>query len=581
MTVKLTRREIIAHLRNILGTAGVYPLLPSSLLASDTNKDDEHYFIFVELKGGVHYGIATDCPNPESLPENENIVMPLTLNDDGTLNQEHTLNDKQKEFINYSGNIADPLSSQLSLPNAYLTDGYFAALPPCVAYGKTSADYRYSLGWAAAPLKDYVDNISVLRGVYMQGTFHGPANEEIYSGAKDGSKPHVAGVLANLLTEKYKVVKPLDNLVLDGAAYVVGDDTMPAVKLPSSAISKVVEKIDGKGFSLEQPRKIMEALQDKYGFAGMESIVKAYRDSFDKAKQIKQNLAATGIKGGDISFDVGKQLDTCAALFKNNLARVVTICTGKDQGFGIFDAHEGLYAQGGESSNSLPHSKILQDTMQGIADFIKSIENPNGANHTLKGKVTLVVSSEYGRNNNFAGSLIAYNTEYKENTKKDEVGMRSFTDNVGMLGNGHFFPNNNYIFYGKGIQNGVWLGESDPVLRFPYCAKFDELRNATVKNITTAFADPLAPRPTEAGGKVSAKQDFSNVGVNFDPNDLDASIGVPHKRDHAKKIRALMAKDAVRTIMHCAGQADKYADYYGLDENEKLPAYAITQLLKG
>ena len=296
MAAKFTRREVIAYLRNILGTAGVYPLLPASLQASNTvSGDDEHYFIFVELKGGLHYGIATDCPDPAKLPDDDKIIMTLNLNDDGTLVSNQQLTAKQLEYINYSGNINQLMSEQdVPLPFGYLTNAYFAALPPCVAHGNTAAGYRYSLGWAASPFKDYVDKLSVLRGIYMQGTFHGPANEEIYSGAKDGSKPHVAGVLANLLNEKYKTSKPLDNLVLDGAAYVVGDGALPAVKLPSRAISKVVEKIGGESFSLEHPQKVLQALQTKYGFAGMESIVSNYLASFTKAEQIKQNLANTG-----------------------------------------------------------------------------------------------------------------------------------------------------------------------------------------------------------------------------------------------------------------------------------------------
>ena len=265
------------------------------------------------------------------------------------------------------------------------------------------------------------------------------------------------------------------------------------------------------------------------------------------------------------------------------MARVITICTGKDAGFGIFDAHEELYAKTDRAMAGVPHSKALRDTIQGIANFIKSIEDPAGANHALHGKVTLVISSEYGRNNNFAGSLIAYDKDYdptqssKEDDESDQEDLR-FTNEVGMLGNGHFFPNNNYIFYGKGVKSGVWLGESDPVSRFPYCADFSNLASAKPQDIAAAFLDPLAPRPA-AGGKLSAKQDYSKVGVSFDPNDLDASIGVPHKKGQGKKIRALLARDVVRTIMHCAGLGDKYEQFYGRDDSEALPAYAIKQLV--
>ena len=47
MSVKFSRRKLIYHLKNILGTAGFYPLLPLSLTAQDAAVDpQEHFFYF-------------------------------------------------------------------------------------------------------------------------------------------------------------------------------------------------------------------------------------------------------------------------------------------------------------------------------------------------------------------------------------------------------------------------------------------------------------------------------------------------------------------------------------------------------
>ena len=46
--MKFSRRDVIAHLRNIISTAGAYPLIASPLIAqnsSPADSQDEHFFI--------------------------------------------------------------------------------------------------------------------------------------------------------------------------------------------------------------------------------------------------------------------------------------------------------------------------------------------------------------------------------------------------------------------------------------------------------------------------------------------------------------------------------------------------------
>ena len=87
--MKFSRRDVIAHLRNIISTAGAYPLIASPLIAqnsSPADSKDEHFFIFVELKGGVHHTVTTDYPSIDAIKkiaqEKARAVMTFPLGDD-------------------------------------------------------------------------------------------------------------------------------------------------------------------------------------------------------------------------------------------------------------------------------------------------------------------------------------------------------------------------------------------------------------------------------------------------------------------------------------------------------------------
>ena len=310
--MKFSRRELIAHLRNILGTAGAYPLLASPLLGqadTATSKDDEHFFIFVELKGGVHHTVTTDYPSIDAINAIESLyprgVMKFPVGDEHTNFLQGTqLSADQKKHLK-----DDVVNFQKQVMTAStMLNGYFCALPYDEAnkdkyYYQDPKDKNIRLGPAAVrSLSNHATNLSVLRGVFMQGTFHGLANEEIYSGSSERKGSHVAGVLAQLLEEKYGT-KPLDNLVLGRASYITTNEgtLKPAVQVPFATIRALAEKSEGNvDLPLSHATAIARAMQREYGLGGtvdskyglvsQSDILDQYLASFDDAERAKQNL---------------------------------------------------------------------------------------------------------------------------------------------------------------------------------------------------------------------------------------------------------------------------------------------------
>ena len=83
-------------------------------------------------------------------------------------------------------------------------NGYFCALPMTDKNGReiyyvNGQHNQQHLGSAGLALDSHANDISVLRGVYMLGNFHGFASKEIYSGSSTDAGPHVAGVLAKMM----------------------------------------------------------------------------------------------------------------------------------------------------------------------------------------------------------------------------------------------------------------------------------------------------------------------------------------------------------------------------------------------
>ena len=562
--MKLTRRELVEHLRNIICAAGSYQLLPFSLQA-ETPSDDEHFFIFVELKGGVHHLISTDHPDPDKLNAidkdgSNGIVMRFSPKDKKGFYTDTDLTPKFKSMLDNSGNSDRPSKNPAFLPN-----GRFVALP----YQQNPADgflvgsthqgqYQYRLGIAGLPLANYTNDISVLRGVYMLGDFHAPAGQEVFSGS-NRSGIHVAGVLAKLLEERHGK-KLLDNLVFEGAYYSVGDgrSSKLEIKLSFSLLGTLAKHYRNAATSGVSPSiTISQALKKNLPFSDTQnSTMKKYIEAMQEMGRMTKSLKSLKAEDTDISLELGMQLDTCLELFRNNISRVVTICVGSknstnnvDQ-FGLFDSHRGLYHRTQEASGSSQHHLSLTSTMQQLAEFIEKLKTTDYKNgKKWSDVVTLVVSSEFSRPSNFSGN-------------EDKSESRSF-------GNGHYNFNNNYILFGKNINNGVWLGESDPITRFPYVVDFNNLKNNSGKIFHNTVEETK-------NGQMKMMSEFKGTdALNPNMNQPLGGMQVPRRKNNPEQ-RAFMAKDVVKTIMAAAGVSeDDFHQKYYTD-----PFYDDAELIK-
>ena len=288
----------------------------------------------------------------------------------------------------------------------------------------------------------------------------------------------------------------------------------------------------------------------------MKKYIEAMQEMGRMTKSLKSLKKA---EDTDISLELGMQLNTCLELFRNNISRVVTICVGSrnsinnvDQ-FGLFDSHSGLYhkIKTQEASGSSQHHLSLTSTMQQLANFIEKLKTTDYIEGKKKWSevVTLVVSSEFSRPSNFSGN-------------EDKSESRSF-------GNGHYNFNNNYILFGKNINNGVWLGESDPITRFPYVVDFNNLKNNSGKIFHNTVEETK-------NGQMKMMSDFQGTDtLNPDMNQPLGGMQVPRRKNNPEQ-RAFMAKDVVKTIMAAAGVSkDEFHQKYYTD-----PFYDDAELIK-
>ena len=550
---QMNRRELLSYLRNLLITAAGAPLVLPARLQAQLNKDD-HYFIFVELKGGVHHLIGTDYPDPQELAtiakEYPSAVLGFAPEFAGEGKSgfltDWELDEAWKQKINQGIMKANAL---------FKLNGYCAALPyALMASGEKNSHYagtthggryRYCLGWSGLPLAALAGDISVLRSVYMLADFHGRANKEIYSGNPDGVGAHIAGILTKLLAEKYGR-KPLDNLVLDGAAYESANSEAAAIKLSFQALNALAQgtrnKQDSNFSHLQVIARAMLQQDDLQLHSDTRMRLNQYLQALTDADQVRDSLSQAGVGTGDLSLNLRVQLDSSLALIRSGMTRVVTVCMGQKNAtnkvdpFGLFDSHSGIYhGIDSNSGSSTQHHITLRATLQAIADFINDLKQ-NPAHAPYRDKITLVVGSEFGRTANFFGN---------ENNPKG--GMMW----PGALGNGHYYFNNNYLFFGKGVRRGVWLGQSEPITRYPWCVDFTKLNAGN----RAAYIDPIEPQSRSPHGKgtISLHPDFAAGTVSADsPTKQGMAFTVVHQRSNPKR-RAFMAKDVVKTIMAIAG----------------------------
>ena len=562
--MKLTRRELIEHLRNIACAMGGYQILPlatSPLQAQAASASDEHFFIFVEIRGGIHHLISTDYPDPNKLNNidrdgSNGIVMRIAPKDKKGFYNDPDLHPNFQNIFN-----KDTID-QFSNKAPFLPNGRFIILPyrekieDGFLVGTTQqGKYQYRLGLGGLPLADCANDISVLRGVYMLGDFHTLAGVEIFSGRNSKNGKHVAGILAKVLEDRYGK-KLLDNLVFENAYYPQDTERRSKIetKLSFQLLGTLASYYSNASSNDVDMTIISRALQKNLPFStSQNNIMDKYISAMQEIGIMKERIKFLAAKDTDISLDLGMQLNTCLELFKSNISRVITICMGSknntnnaDQ-FGLFDSHRGLYHQiDGKAAGSSRHHLTLERTMQDLANFVnklKTTEYKNGK--TWSEVVTLVLSSEFSRPTNLIGN--------------------ESTDEVGAFGNGHYNFNNNYIFFGKNVKRGVWLGESDPITRFPYVVDFAKLNQG--ESSDKVFTNTVAETQ---GGQMKMMGYFQGTDT-LNPN-MNASQGgmqVPRQKDNPEQ-RAFMSKDVVKTIMAIAGvDSDEFHQQHYSDDSYK------------
>ena len=500
--------------------------------------DDEHFFIFVEMKGGVHWRLATDGYDLDALPDDPNVVkMYQRVSEDIPTTEEY-------DALVYGG------------PEATTTNGNYCLVPyfgaqPENSYlkGTTVTGANYILGPSGMPLKDHVNDIAVIRGVHMEGDFH--ESPQIFHGSDRYSSPHIASVLSYLLQmEKGYSSVLLDNIAMEGPAFrnvitSLANDNLP---LTASSFGSLAQNLSGSEATELQKRfrraaAISQAIQNASQGVATEQLntFEAYQSALTTApeahgrlQQIVANLAAE-----DASLDLDAQLKTTLLLLQSGLTRVATLCLGSPNGynnvdgFGLFDSHQGLLhlnpnqlCLGSVCTATQNNFQKIETAMSDLATFIQTLKNtPFRNGKSMFDVTTVVVSSEHGRTNNFRGN------EAPGGTKT-------------AFGNGHYAFNNNYLLFGKGVKGGQWIGDMDPVRGY--------------------------------GGIVDwSTIDSANIGdVSLDVGRATSYSALQRTPD----TRPFEAPDVLRTIMKIAGVEHRFSEAY--DSSPFVDAKAILPIIK-
>jgi hypothetical protein len=496
---------------------------------------DEHFFIFIELKGGVQWTLATDARDPASLPMSDaDIVVQLPLSVDGntpplTPEEVSRIVDDPKGMT-YHGN-------RILLP-------YIGSVADSYKTGTTKLGAGYTLGFAGFPLLPLVDEIAVVRGSRVAATFHGMGNDEIFCGIeqdRDGStRQHVAGVLSSLLA-KDKGSRLLDNIVIEGAQYTgdPGDFALPETRLDVRTLGHLAQTQLGDGaVSLEtrlaRGRNLAESMKATAGGTGRREAFEAYIAALQGGPTVQKKLAdiASSLQARDASLDLDLQVDTALTLMESGLTRVSTLCLGANNptnmtdSFGLFDAHYGLLHpspyQGGASRTYL-HYKNLEAAMKSIARLVSELKKRRYNNKSLWSQTTIVISTEYARPSNCAGN-----------------------EDSDRFGNGHYQWNNNYVLMGKGVRGGAWIGKNDPVTQYSHLVKMTSLDQTDPTRLETR----LPPSFTLGANGI------------YDPGPVASGDMETTIQWIGGDERPIMAKDVVRTIVSTAGYDNRFRAVY-------------------
>ncbi len=560
MTRNRTRREVVQGAAKAglgLATLGTGFGSFADFARAQATPEGEHFFIFVELRGGLQWMAATDGRNVDNLPlTNDKLCVPLKITDQPFSVEE------------YAKIVADDFTKKQSLNGKFLLLPYIDDLTSSYKKGKTTLGSEYILGFAGQSFLPHVDDIAVARGVHMLGDFHGlnNASGEMLAGTNSGEMPHVASVLATLLQQKHGV-KLLDNLVFENASFITGSSSLAKtpIKLDAESLGYIVANADDSS-TAEATARYAKARELADALANAETMGEAHKKVFGsyvsalkEAPTVRSMLLGLKSELGavDASLDLDVQLKTALTLITAGLSRVVTLCLGspngknKVDGFGLFDAHRGVYHLDpgfAGTANTQRHHLNVEKSMKSLSQFVSTLKTTKfgETGKTMFDVTTVVVTTEFSRPSNFFGN----------EAPGSEGGGTAF-------GCGHYQYNNNYIMFGKGVRGGAWVGKNE------------DLRQMGAKVDWTSM---------EAGDPTGVK--YTPVEYDFNPNAEGASeadgMGSYQPKDlnyFGEGDRPMMAKDMIRTVMSAAGVESRFAEAYS-EENMKN-AKTVRAMVKG
>lgn len=504
--------------------------------------DDDHHFIFVELRGGVQWMIATDGRDLAQLPlDDPNVVSKVKITDEPPTLEEFDIMMNRANIGYYHGN--------------HIILGYLDELETANKAGRTNLDCPYILGFCAHQLAPYVNDMAVVRGVHGMGDFHGLDNAggEMFSGLRTGQATHVASIMTKLMADKYGA-KILDNLVFDNANFTTGASPfkIEPIRIDSQSLGYLVANSQGvTSASIESSFAKAKRLAEAQGASNNlgeihRQVFNSYIDAMANAPEIRAKLVdeLSGDLGQvDASLDLKTQFLTAMTLLEAGLTRVVTLCMGaangknKVDGFGLFDCHRGLYhvdVSDPSRANTQRHHLNVAKGMDAIAGIVKKLKSTPYKNtgKTWYDVTTVVITSEFGRPSNLPGNEASGDST--------------------AYGNGHYQWNNNYIFIGKNVRGGAWMGRNEVVTQLGHKVDLASLANDDPNAVIT---EPVPIQITEWGNPT-----------------IDVDYANPTKRP-------LMARDIVRTVMAIGGVEDRFASAYS--EEQMQSAVVIKPVVKG
>ena len=506
--------------------------------ASAAPGDPEHFFIFIELKGGVHWMLATDGRDLSELPMSDtNVVRKVEVTADG--NTPRLAAAAASALITGNG-ATDTHGNVILLP-------YIGRPEDSYKKGKTTLGADYILGFAGFPLEKNVDDIAVIRGVRGIHNFHGGANDEIFCGLHtdqgDQARRHIGGVIAAQLARD-KGAKLLDNVVFEGANFAgePGENFWAPTRIDVQTLGNLASV---KGATPEATRARFLRAQNLIRAVGAGSplgrrhkeAVEVYANALGNAPAVQQKLIdlAASLGRTDASLDLNLQVDAALTMFESGLTRVATLCLGANNGkngtdgFGLFDAHYGMvHGPKGTSTRTktYKHYQNVSGAMTSIARLIGELKRRTKNGKSLWEQTTVVIGTEFARPSNAVGN----------------------EDQEGGYGAGHYQWNNNFILMGKGVRGGAWLGKNHAVTQYHHLVKMSSLDQTDPTKVETALP---------ASFTLDKATNIYSVGATEGTFSTEKTINFAGGAQ-----RPIMSKDVMRTVLSIAGQDSRFGAVY-------------------